>query len=571
MGYTWIRIYYLDEWDTFKDKWWKAWYLVDGANYEVPLYLREEYYIPTNWKQYCSPGAQTQDTALMYIGFMEDDYNQKESIRTLTSNVNSYYLGDWTYLFIFFYNLCIKLSERVRMPAGGRQSVKMTRIPCKLAVHFVMSEQQKHFIQLGKRVLEIYIQLVMSAYVEKGTGSAKRKANASKYGKTPCRNKGVCSVLKPNEKRIIQDVSFKCECPPAWQGYVCEVSHLLAPRNPCEYQTNLCGVFPCQRDPNNLALGYMCVCSKGYEPKSQTDPTCVNIDECENEETNPCLNGGICHDLIPPPLVQAKRGEEFRFKCECKFGFTGILCENAPAQLAWSEWGDWSACSVTCGMGTRFRTRICPRPGECPGKSQESGICHGRVVSCESVKTTSSKDGTSNFTFKTMEEMLKETGILWSEEDDDILNDAFTWSEQQFNVKTATIQKRERAKWASVIADVFTWIPIFGVISRMTLDRVLVIADSFAIVSLVLFLILMMLAYIYCDFWRGKRDEDEEDEKNETKQKDSSVVASQDETFCSELDPFSECPAPIYNRFTWQESTIKTEYSAKSHWKFEGH
>lgn len=173
---------------------------------------------------------------------------------------------------------------------------------------------------------------------------------------------------------------------------------------------------------------------------------------------------------------------------------------------------------MTCGMGTRTRTRICPRPGECPGKSQESGICHGRVVSCESVKTTSSKDGTSNFTFKTMEEMLKEvfhfvsslksnqlnylsfnfkfpqTGILWSEEDDDILNDAFTWSEQQFNVKTATIQKRERAKWTSVIADVFAWIPIFGVISRMTLDRVLVIADSFAIVSLVLFLILMMLA-----------------------------------------------------------------------------
>lgn len=64
-------------------------------------------------RQYCSPGAQTQDTALMYIGFMEDDYNQKESIRTLTSNVNSYYLGDWTYLFIFFYNLCMCLKGEV--------------------------------------------------------------------------------------------------------------------------------------------------------------------------------------------------------------------------------------------------------------------------------------------------------------------------------------------------------------------------------------------------------------------------------------------------------------------------
>nr|CUU99232.1 hypothetical transcript [Hymenolepis microstoma] len=79
-GYTWIRIYYFDEWDTFKDKWWKAWYLVDGGNFEVPKYLREEYYIPTNWKEYCSPGVHIEDTALMYIAFMEDDYNQETSV-----------------------------------------------------------------------------------------------------------------------------------------------------------------------------------------------------------------------------------------------------------------------------------------------------------------------------------------------------------------------------------------------------------------------------------------------------------------------------------------------------------
>nr|CDS33729.1 fibropellin Ia [Hymenolepis microstoma] len=422
------------------------------------------------------------------------------------------------------------------MPAGVPRSAKMTRIPCKLVVHFAMLEQQKHFIQVGKHVLETYTQLVMSAYAEKVTDSARRKANASKLS--------LAAMTDGMEEHHA--------------GYVCE-----APRNPCEYQTNLCGAFPCQRDPNNMALGYMCICSKGYEAKSQTDPTCVNINECEDEETNPCLNGGVCIDLEPPPLVQPKRGEEFRFRCECKFGFTGTLCENAPAQLAWSEWEDWSACSVTCGMGTRFRTRTCPRPGECPGKSEETGICHGRVVSCEDVKTTSPEDGTSNFTFKTMEEMLKETGILWSEEDDDVLNDAFTWAEQQFNVKTTTIQKRKNEKWTSVVADIFTWIPLFGVVSRMTLDRVLLIADSLAITSLLLFLILMMLAYIYCGFWHRKRDEDEEDEINAAKEKDRTVT-SQEDTFCSELDPLGECPAPFFNRFTRQEYTEKTEYSTES-------
>ena len=48
--FQYLRIYYFDEWDDFKSLWWKAWDLVEGANYEVPKYLREKNYIPTNWK-----------------------------------------------------------------------------------------------------------------------------------------------------------------------------------------------------------------------------------------------------------------------------------------------------------------------------------------------------------------------------------------------------------------------------------------------------------------------------------------------------------------------------------------
>uniref|UniRef100_A0A5K3F0V4 EGF-like domain-containing protein n=1 Tax=Mesocestoides corti TaxID=53468 RepID=A0A5K3F0V4_MESCO len=64
----------------------------------------------------------------------------------------------------------------------------------------------------------------------------------------------------------------------------------------------------------NEVLGYTCVCSRGYEHASQADPKCVNINECQDDNTNPCHNGGKCHDLTPPPMMQPKPGEELRFR-----------------------------------------------------------------------------------------------------------------------------------------------------------------------------------------------------------------------------------------------------------------
>ena len=53
-------------------------------------------------------------------------------------------------------------------------------------------------------------------------------------------------------------------------------------------------------------------------------------------------------------------------------------------------WGNWSACSVTCGNGTKFRTKQCT--GDCRDKSIEVqyevcngvGCCPGKntVVKC---------------------------------------------------------------------------------------------------------------------------------------------------------------------------------------------
>ncbi|EDO45637.1 predicted protein [Nematostella vectensis] len=43
---------------------------------------------------------------------------------------------------------------------------------------------------------------------------------------------------------------------------------------------------------------------------------------------------------------------------------------------SWGEWTSWSACSVTCGGGQRFRTRVCQTDGaQCQGKSLDVQVC----------------------------------------------------------------------------------------------------------------------------------------------------------------------------------------------------
>ena len=45
----------------------------------------------------------------------------------------------------------------------------------------------------------------------------------------------------------------------------------------------------------------------------------------------------------------------------------------------WTEWGQWSSCSVTCGEGTQTRKRRCTGEGECPGEAIEARECKDRT------------------------------------------------------------------------------------------------------------------------------------------------------------------------------------------------
>ncbi|KAI1724308.1 EGF-like domain-containing protein [Ditylenchus destructor] len=167
--------------------------------------------------------------------------------------------------------------------------------------------------------------------------------------KLPCQNGGICR----------SSTADRCECPPAYEGIVCEFEK----KNPCELNTChngstcipnfdygsyycLCPdnrrgerceleMQPCEHNPcihgtchlNDAiknATSISCKCDHGFE-----GDLCDKIiaDHCSLMSTslgqrNPCLNGGYCQNRPDG------------FECFCKRGFMGELCETPSSGIA---------------------------------------------------------------------------------------------------------------------------------------------------------------------------------------------------------------------------------------------
>ena len=68
----------------------------------------------------------------------------------------------------------------------------------------------------------------------------------------------------------------------------------------------------------------------------------VTCGEGEQSRSRQC-EGGICSLAIPEDLIEIRS------------------CNVQDCDAEFTEWSDWSSCSVTCGKGASTRTRTCER------------------------------------------------------------------------------------------------------------------------------------------------------------------------------------------------------------------
>uniref|UniRef100_A0A673CV30 Delta-like protein n=1 Tax=Sphaeramia orbicularis TaxID=375764 RepID=A0A673CV30_9TELE len=143
----------------------------------------------------------------------------------------------------------------------------------------------------------------------------------------PCVNGGTCMNTEPDE--------YYCACPLGYSGKTCQIAEHACVSNPCA-NGGAC---------HEVLTGFECQCPPGWE-----GPTCANnLDECAS---SPCAQGGTCIDLedgfecVCPPQWegktcqidisgchgQCKNGATCKeglrgYHCQCPPGFVGTHCE----------------------------------------------------------------------------------------------------------------------------------------------------------------------------------------------------------------------------------------------------
>ncbi|VDL95328.1 unnamed protein product [Schistocephalus solidus] len=174
----------------------------------------------------------------------------------------------------------------------------------------------------------------------------------------PCENGGQCQSSPLGD--------YQCFCPRWYEGTHCEIAKQPCKRNStCREGTDHCEVLyetfeaPSPRPGTALLTGsrisgFRCVCKPGFE-----GVLCEReMDHCHN---NRCQNGAQCVNFLD------------RYRCECAPGFTGDYCQNILTSVPNSRSNDQLTISDS------EMSQFCESIG-CSRANMTGGTCNGRCV-----------------------------------------------------------------------------------------------------------------------------------------------------------------------------------------------
>ncbi|XP_053380160.1 sushi, von Willebrand factor type A, EGF and pentraxin domain-containing protein 1-like [Mercenaria mercenaria] len=225
---------------------------------------------------------------------------------------------------------------------------------------------------------DIYCTSCPSGYSTKKAGS-KSQADCSKLCSPGTYSPDTMESCSPCRHGYYQDEYGQTSCK-LCPSDTTSVSVNSTSVTACKRATDKCLSSPCNGHVcTNGENNFTCTCQDGWSGSTCTVPPdfCIN-NLCENGAT--CISG------------------ETNYECTCLPGYNGTFCEIQPVNGDWSGWTSWSECSLSCGSGTRNRTRQCDSPPpdtygtDCIGDQIETTACN--VESCPVCKEFERKYGT---------------------------------------------------------------------------------------------------------------------------------------------------------------------------------
>ncbi|KAI8490931.1 hypothetical protein Bbelb_313500 [Branchiostoma belcheri] len=215
-------------------------------------------------------------------------------------------------------------------------------------------------------------------------GQASGSAYVKNCAMTPDQIRSQWRLLVDGQWQIIPSVNASCVVDGGWSDWspwsgcnvTCGVGTETRDRT-CTNPAPENGGADCDgpaQETQACDTGVSCSVDGGWSawgPWSGCNVTCgVGTETRDRTCTNPAPENGGADCDGPAQETQA---------CD-----TGVSC---PVDGGWSDWGPWSGCNVTCGVGTETRDRTCTNPApanggaDCDGPAQETQACD-TGVSC---------------------------------------------------------------------------------------------------------------------------------------------------------------------------------------------